>query len=34
MKNISSEQKKIPVQNKHHFVDNKTEVMHHVLKMQ
>jgi hypothetical protein len=34
MKNVLFEQEKIKVQNKWHFVKNKTEIMQHVLKMQ
>jgi len=33
MKNVSHEQKKIKLQNKWHFVENKTEIMQHVLKI-
>jgi len=34
MKNVSFEQKMIKLWNKWHFVKNKTEIMHHVWKMQ
>ena len=34
MKNVLFEQENIKVQNKWHFVENKTEIMQHVLKMQ
>jgi hypothetical protein len=34
MKNVLFEQKKIKLQNEQHSVENKTELMQHVLKMQ
>ena len=34
MKHISFEHKKIKLQNKHHFVENKTEIAQNVLKIQ
>jgi hypothetical protein len=33
MKNVLLEKKKIKLRNKQHFVENKTEMMQHVLKM-
>jgi hypothetical protein len=34
MKNVLFEQKKIKLWNQQHFVENKTEIMQHVLNMQ
>ena len=34
MKNVLFEQKKVKFWNKQHFVENKTEIMQQVLKMQ
>jgi hypothetical protein len=34
MKNVLFEQKKVKLWSKHHFVENKREIMQHVLKLQ
>jgi hypothetical protein len=34
MKNVLFEEKKLKLQNKWHFVKNKTEIMKHILKIQ